>query len=75
LGLFCIWFAQLTIELKKSDLIREFTPPTWRKDIIAGANQKETEGCVKNINDVFKNYLSLRQILMSEMILLSAMEM
>ena len=56
MGLFCIWFVQLTVELKKSDLIRECTPPAWRKDIIAGANQKETEGCVKNIENTFKNY-------------------
>ncbi len=42
------------LELKQSELICECTPPTWRQDIMAEAKAGETEACVKNIEQFFR---------------------
>ena len=42
------------LELKQSELICECTPPTWRKDVMAEAKPGETEACVKNIEQFFR---------------------
>jgi serine/threonine-protein phosphatase PGAM5 len=45
-------------ELKheQSDLIRECTPPTWRKDVMAGVDTTEREECVNNLEQAFQKY-------------------
>ncbi len=47
-------FPQL--ELKQSKLICECTPPTWRQDIMLGVKAAETEACLKNIEQFFKEF-------------------
>ena len=47
-------FPQL--KLQQSTLIRECTPPTWRKDIMADENESDLNMCVKNIERAFKEY-------------------
>ncbi len=42
------------LELKQDPTISECTPPTWRKDIMAGEKAEEMERCVKNIEGFFK---------------------
>lgn len=42
------------LELKQSELICECTPPTWRQDIMAETKAAETETCVKNIEQFFR---------------------
>lgn len=42
------------LDLKQSDLIRECTPPTWRKDVMVGVDTSHREECVKNIEQAFK---------------------
>jgi len=42
------------LELKQSELICECTPPTWRKDVMAEAQAGETDACVKNIEQFFR---------------------
>ncbi|MCX6556625.1 MAG: histidine phosphatase family protein [Candidatus Aminicenantes bacterium] len=44
------------LELKQSELICECTPPTWRKDVMAEAKAGETEACVKNIEQFFREF-------------------
>lgn len=47
-------FPELTRE--QTDLIRECTPPSWRKDVMAGVDTTEREACVKNIEQAFQKY-------------------
>jgi len=47
-------FPELVHE--QSDLIRECTPPTWRKDVMAGVDTIEREECVKNLELAFQKY-------------------
>ena len=44
------------LDLKQSGLICECTPPTWRKDVMAEEKAGETEACVKNIEQFFKEF-------------------
>ena len=44
------------LKLKQDSLIYECTPPTWRKDIMAGVDTTEKELCVANIEQAFKKY-------------------
>jgi len=44
------------LELKQDELICECTPPTWRKDIMAGVDTTEKEVCVSNIEKAFNKY-------------------
>jgi len=44
------------LELQKEDLIRECTPPTWRKDVMSGVDMSYREECVKNLEQAFKKY-------------------
>jgi len=44
------------LELKQDVLICECTPPSWRKDIMAGVDTTEKEQCVKNIEQAFAKY-------------------
>ena len=47
-------FPELKPEL--SDLVRECTPPSWRKDIMAGVDTTEREECAKNLDWAFQKY-------------------
>jgi len=49
-------FPQL--KLQQSTLIRECTPPTWRKDIVADETESDLNMCVKNIEQAFKEYFT-----------------
>ena len=44
------------LNLEQSDLIRECTPPSWRKDIMAGVDTTERQECVANLEQAFKKY-------------------
>ena len=44
------------LELIQDKLICECTPPTWRKDIMAGVDTTEKELCAANIEQAFKKY-------------------
>ena len=44
------------LELQKEDLIRECTPPTWRKDVMSGVDTSHREECVKNLEQAFQKY-------------------
>jgi len=44
------------LELKQDELICECTPPSWRKDVMAGVDTTEKEQCVKNIEQAFQEY-------------------
>jgi len=44
------------LELKQDSIVCECTPPTWRKDIMAGVDTTEKELCVANIEQAFKKY-------------------
>jgi serine/threonine-protein phosphatase PGAM5 len=44
------------LNLQQSPLISECTPPTWRKDIMAGVDTTEKEHCVANIEQAFNKY-------------------
>jgi serine/threonine-protein phosphatase PGAM5 len=44
------------LELKQNELICECTPPSWRKDIMAGVDTTEKKQCVKNIEQAFAKY-------------------
>ena len=44
------------LKLKQSDLIRECTPPSWRKDVMAGVDTTEKEKCVESLEAAFKKY-------------------
>lgn len=47
-------FPQL--KLQQSTFIRECTPPTWRKDVVADETESDLNMCVKNIEQAFKEY-------------------
>jgi serine/threonine-protein phosphatase PGAM5 len=49
-------FPQL--KLQQSTLIRECTPPTWRKDIVADETESDLNMYVKNIEQAFKEYFT-----------------
>jgi serine/threonine-protein phosphatase PGAM5 len=44
------------LKLKQSTLIRECTPPTWRKDIMADENESDLNMCAKNLETAFTEY-------------------
>jgi serine/threonine-protein phosphatase PGAM5 len=44
------------LKLKQDELLGECTPPTWRKDIMAGVDTTERVKCVENFEKVFKEY-------------------
>lgn len=44
------------LKLQQSTLIRECTPPTWRKDIMAEETESDLNLCVKNIEQAFNEY-------------------
>ena len=44
------------LELQKEDLIRECTPPTWRKDVMSGVDTSHREECIKNLEQAFQKY-------------------
>jgi serine/threonine-protein phosphatase PGAM5 len=44
------------LEFLQSTLIRECTPPTWRKDVMADETESDLNMCVKNIEQSFKEY-------------------
>ncbi len=44
------------LKLVQSDLIRECTPPTWRKDIMKGVDTTHRIECVKNLEEAFQKY-------------------
>ena len=44
------------LKLEQSDLIRECTPPTWRKDVMKEVDSAECEECVRNLDEAFKKY-------------------
>ena len=44
------------LELKQNELLCECTPPSWRKDIMAGVDTTEKEKCVENLEKAFKEY-------------------
>lgn len=44
------------LKLKQSDLIRECTPPSWRKDVMAGVDTTEKEECVQKLDMAFQKY-------------------
>jgi serine/threonine-protein phosphatase PGAM5 len=43
------------MELGESNLIRECTPPTWRKDIMEETDSLELIECVENLEKAFKD--------------------
>jgi serine/threonine-protein phosphatase PGAM5 len=44
------------LKLEESDLIRECTPHSWRKDVMAGVDTTEREECVQNFEKAFNKY-------------------
>jgi len=44
------------LELQKDSLIRECTPPTWRKDIMAEETKSDLEDCASNLEASFTKY-------------------
>ena len=44
------------LKREHSDLIRECTPPSWRKDIMAGVDTAERSECAGNLEQAFKKY-------------------
>jgi len=44
------------LKLQQSTLIRECTPPTWRKNVVANETESDLNMCVKNIEQAFKEY-------------------
>ncbi len=44
------------LKLEQSNLIMECTPPSWRKDFMAGVDTSEKEECVKNLEQAFQKY-------------------
>jgi len=46
------------LKLIQDSLICECTPPTWRKDIMAGVDTTEKELCAANIESSFKKYFT-----------------
>jgi serine/threonine-protein phosphatase PGAM5 len=43
-------------ELQKEDLIRECTPPTWRKDIMVDTDTLELSECIENLEKAFQKF-------------------
>ena len=44
------------LNLKQDELISECTPPSWRKDVMAGVDTTERDKCVENLEKAFKKY-------------------
>jgi len=44
------------LKLQQSTLIRECTPPTWRKDIMADETETDLQMCAKNLETAFAEY-------------------
>jgi len=44
------------LELRKSELIRECTPATWREDIMADTSPDAVEACERNLDRAFLEY-------------------
>jgi len=44
------------LELKQDELICECTPPSWRKDVMAGVDTVHRIECVENLEKAFKEY-------------------
>jgi serine/threonine-protein phosphatase PGAM5 len=44
------------LELKQNELICECTPPSWRKDVMAGVDTVHRKKCVENLEKAFKGY-------------------
>jgi len=44
------------LRLEQSDLIRECTPPSWRKDAMAGIDTTEREECARKLEQAFHKY-------------------
>jgi serine/threonine-protein phosphatase PGAM5 len=44
------------LKLKQDELICECTPPSWRKDVMAGVDTTERDKCVENLEKAFKKY-------------------
>jgi serine/threonine-protein phosphatase PGAM5 len=44
------------LELKQDELICECTPPSWRKDVMAGVDTTEKGKCVENLEKTFAKY-------------------
>jgi len=44
------------LKLQQSNLIMECTPPSWRKDVMAGVDTSEKEECVENLEQAFQKY-------------------
>jgi serine/threonine-protein phosphatase PGAM5 len=44
------------LKLEQTDLIRECTPPSWRKDIMKGVDTTEREGCERKLDTTFNRY-------------------
>jgi len=42
------------LKLQQSDLIRECTPPTWRKDIMTDETETDLNMCVENLEKAYK---------------------
>ncbi|MCX6168256.1 MAG: histidine phosphatase family protein [Ignavibacteriales bacterium] len=44
------------LKLEPSDLVRECTPPSWRKDVMAGVDTTKRLECVNNLEAAFQKY-------------------
>jgi serine/threonine-protein phosphatase PGAM5 len=44
------------LKLKQDELICECTPPSWRKDVMAGVDTTERDKCAENLENAFKKY-------------------
>jgi serine/threonine-protein phosphatase PGAM5 len=44
------------LDLHQSKIIRECTPPTWRKDIMVDESESDLNECVENLEKAFKEY-------------------
>ena len=44
------------LQLTQSELICECTPPSWRKDVMAGVDTLHRKECVENLEKAFKEY-------------------
>ncbi len=46
------------LDLQKDSLIRECTPPTWRKDIMEREDPEELKNCTDNLEEAFNKFFT-----------------
>jgi serine/threonine-protein phosphatase PGAM5 len=46
------------LKLQQSTFLRECTPPTWRKDVMADETESDLNMCVENLEKAFREYFT-----------------